>query len=77
VKLWDPATTQCIHTLTGHSDVVCSVAFSPDSRLLASASSDKTIKLWDPATAQCIHTLIGHSDVVFSVAFSPDSRLLA
>jgi WD40 repeat protein len=39
-------------TLKGHSNLVESVAFSPNSRLLASGSFDCTIKLWDPTTGE-------------------------
>jgi len=33
-------------TLTGHSDSVQSVVYSPDGRYLASGSKDDTIKIW-------------------------------
>ena len=53
------------------------VAFSPDGRLLATASDDNTARLWDPATGDRLHTLTGHTGGVNAVAFSPDGRLLA
>ena len=67
----------CMQTLEGHSGFVFSVAFSPDSKLVASGSSDNTVKIWDAATGACTQTLEGHSDYVRSVAFSPDSKLVA
>ncbi|MFM6900082.1 MAG: WD40 repeat domain-containing protein, partial [Microcystis panniformis] len=61
-------------TLTGHSDWVKSVAYSPDGRYLASGSGDKTIKIWEVATGKELRTL---TSGVESVVYSPDGRYLA
>lgn len=65
-----------LHSLSGHSGEVNSVAISPDGRTLASGSEDQTIKLWDLRTGKLLSTLTGHSDGVKSVAFSPDGNTL-
>jgi WD40 repeat protein len=77
VRLWDPATGDCLRTLTGHDRWVIDVAFSPDGRQLATASNDRTARLWDPASGDCLRTLTGHTSGVNHVAFSPDGHLLA
>lgn len=49
----------CRQTLEGHSSWVWSVAFSPDSKWIASGSGDYTIKIWDLETGSCQQTLEG------------------
>ena len=77
LRLWDRASGDCTRTLTGHTSDVMSVAFAPDSSMLASASADNTIRLWDPVSGESRRVLEGHTDWVRSVAFSRDGRALA
>ena len=66
--------------VVGHTRVINSLAFKPNSYLLASASDDTTVRLWDVGdntNLRHVRTLRGHTDRVNSVAWSPDGRTLA
>ena len=64
-------------TLTGHSDLVKSVAIHPDGQIFASCSLDQTIKVWNLATGELLHTIAEHSGSVTCVTFSSDGKTLA
>lgn len=65
-------------TVFEHKNTVWSLAFTPDSQLLASSSGDRTIKLWQLKNGQLLRTFsAGNLDTVWSVAISPDGQILA
>ncbi|MEZ4768640.1 MAG: BTAD domain-containing putative transcriptional regulator [Caldilineales bacterium] len=64
-------------TFTDTSNVITSVAFSPDGRLIAAGSADNKIRLWRMADGMLATMLTGHDFVVTSIAFSPDGSMLA
>ncbi len=55
VRLWNLKTGELIVKLSGHSDWVQSVAFSPDGLTLASGGDDQTIKIWRIEFTQVSH----------------------
>ena len=74
-QLWDAETGALRQTLKRSSGD--SVAFSPDSRLLATCGGAATsAKLWDVATGKLVRQLAKSEKEVHYVVFSPDGRLL-
>jgi WD40 repeat protein len=62
--------------LEGHKEAVHCIALSPDGKLLASGSADKSIRLWEVATGKQLHLLDGHTNDVNDLAFSADGKKL-
>ncbi|KAI6158414.1 kinase-like domain-containing protein [Pisolithus thermaeus] len=65
-------------TLSGRTDRILSISFSPDGSRIASGSANRRICQWDVhSRAQVGSFVTGHRDWVRSVAFSPDGEWIA
>ncbi|KAJ6436219.1 Ankyrin repeat-containing domain protein [Purpureocillium lavendulum] len=64
-------------TLEGHDGPFTAIAFSPDGKMLASASFDDTMRLWDMGTGTPRQTLKSHGGPVMVIALSPDGKIVA
>ena len=76
IKLWEARTLKerdILHT----KQPAMSIAFSPDSRLLAGGDGENGVNLWSVQSGKILRTLKGHRELVLSVAFSPDGKTLA
>jgi len=67
-----------VMTITGHEDVVNSVAYSSDGRFLASASADGTVRVWDIRSGEEVTAPLRSGDgAVLSVVIAPDCQSVA
>jgi WD40 repeat protein len=78
VQIWDLKKQKEGELLLGHvRGQVFGLAFSPDSKTLASGCGDKNVCLWDMERSKLAGTLKGHTGAVTSVAISHDGKTLA
>jgi WD40 repeat protein len=61
----------------GHDDAVYSSQVSPDGKVLATASYDRTMLTWDISNLQPLKAFSGHNDAIYGLSFSRDGKLLA
>lgn len=66
-----------VKSFVAHDSTVTGLAFSPDGKLLASASSDSTAKIWNAQTGELMSTVTPFDKEIWDVAFSPDGNFLA
>ncbi|MCU7723815.1 NB-ARC domain-containing protein [Actinoplanes sp. KI2] len=77
VRVWDPATGACRHTLSGHHSEVTSLAVPAHGGWLATGSADHDVSVWDPATGARLATLTGHTAPVIALATPASGAWLA
>ena len=77
VKIWEVNSGQLLKTLTGHSDSITSLSYSPDgSKIISSANTDPIAKIWDVGTGSLIDTFT-HGGGISTVRFSNTGKYIA
>jgi len=75
-EVWSLSSGRRLQSLTGHSGVVRSVAFSDDGTRLVTCG-DRTVRLWNPTSGRELLTITGHNGPVEDVAITSDGRKIA
>jgi WD40 repeat protein len=74
IRVFEIETRKQVAECVGHAFGLNEVAFSPDGKLLLSASYDGSARLWDRESGTELYRFRGHRDYLWSVAFSPDGK---
>eukprot|EP00741_Cyanophora_paradoxa_P019342 tig00000215_g18670.t1 len=77
VKSWNLQTSECVASLAGHKNWVCSLAADEADYRLYSGSYDSTIRVWDLKSLECLETVSGHDKPVLSLALAGERLLLS
>nr|CEG04745.1 unnamed protein product [Fusarium clavum] len=77
IQVWDIANGECIQELSGHLHWITHVTFSPDSKLMASASEDETVRLWQVDDGEKIRNSNSSDGFILPWTVSSDRALIA
>jgi WD40 repeat protein len=77
IVIWNTSTWKQLVVSTGHMRPIHAISISPNERILASASWDRTARLWNIENGQPIGSPLHHAHSVEFVSFSADGKLLA
>jgi serine/threonine protein kinase len=64
-----------VSTYSGHTDWIASLAWSPDSKYIATGSNDHSVIISNALNGKFVRTYLGHTDVVSGVAWSHDGKI--
>ncbi|KAJ7933021.1 WD40-repeat-containing domain protein [Mycena leptocephala] len=77
VSVVDPATLKERFRLFGHTDAIMWAETSPDDKVVATSSWDRTVRIWSMGTGEAIRVLAGATGQSWAGAFSPDGEFIA
>ena len=81
VRIIEAPSGHQLAALSGNTDYVRSIAFSPNGKSIAAAGGVPQlfgeIRIWDIQSQQLLKTMQGHKDCIYSIAWSPDGKLIA
>jgi WD40 repeat protein len=77
IQIWDVATREVKHTISGHKKAIQSICFSPNGRYLVSGSTDDTIRVWNVEPGTLDREIEAKQDGVLAVAYSPSGKTIA
>lgn len=77
ISIWDSTSSERLHHLTGHSEKITQLEYSPDGRIITSLGGfeGNEIRLWDVASGTNLHS-IDHTSWVRSLVFSTDGSTI-
>jgi len=77
VIIWTVSTNTAVTTLSGHTDWISGLSWSPNGSQLASVSVDGTLRVWDVASSVQEHLVTNTNGRLYAVDWSLDQRQVA